>query len=81
MPDYGTALARLGGEAARTRAGGLHRVGAYAQTERKRHTPIEWEAGDVKRSRAAGVKQGRGAGRKRLPARWTGRKKKKNTDG
>ena len=26
-------------EAARTRAGGLHRVGAYAQTERKRDTP------------------------------------------
>ena len=64
MPDYGTALARLGGEAARTRAGGLHRVGAYAQIERKRDMPIEWEAGDVKRSRAAGVKQGRGAGRK-----------------
>ena len=56
--------ARLGGEAARTRAGGLHRVGAYAQIERKRDMPIEWEAGDVKRSRAAGVKQGRGAGRK-----------------
>ena len=42
---------------------------------------MEWEAGDVKRSRAAGVEPGRRAGRKRLPARWTGRKKKKNTDG
>jgi hypothetical protein len=36
---------------------------------------VEWEAGDVKRSRAAGVEQGRRAGRKaagRLTARWTG---------
>jgi hypothetical protein len=53
-----------GGEAARTRAGGLHQVGAYAQIERKRDTPVEWEAGDVKRSRAAAVEQGRRAGRK-----------------
>ena len=32
--------------------------------ERKRDTPVEWEAGDVKRSHAAAVEQGRRAGRK-----------------
>ena len=49
------------GEMAGTRAGGIHRVGAYAQHERRRGLPVEWEAGDVKRSRAAGVAQQRDA--------------------
>ena len=53
--------ARLGGEVAGTRAGGIHRVGAYAQHERRRGVPVEWEAGDAKRSRAAGVAQRRDA--------------------
>ena len=53
--------ARLGGEVAGTRAGGIHRVGAYAQRERRRGVPVEWEAGDAKRSRAAGVAQRRDA--------------------
>ena len=46
--------ARLGGEVAGTRAGGIHRVGAYAQHERRRGVPVEWEAGDTKRSRTMG---------------------------
>ena len=50
--------ARLGGNVAETRAEGLHQVGAYAQNKRRRETPVEWEAGDVKRSRVAGVAQG-----------------------
>ena len=45
--------ARLGGE--------IHRVGAYAQHERRRGVPVEWEAGDAKRSRTAGVAQRRDA--------------------
>ena len=58
--------ARLGGEVAGTRAGGIHRVGAYAQHERRRGVPVKWEAGDAtlgdaKRSRAAGVAQQRDA--------------------
>ena len=60
-------FARLGGvwgEVAGTRAGGIHRVGAYAQHERRRGAPVEWEAGDAKRSRAAGVAQRRGADRR-----------------
>ena len=54
--------ARLGGNVAETRAGGLHQVGAYDQNKRRRETPVEWEAGDVKRGRVAGVAQGRGKG-------------------
>ena len=34
-----------------TRAGGIHRVGTYAQGGLRRGAPVEWEAGDVKRSR------------------------------
>ena len=55
-----------------TRAGGLHRVRVYAQEqERRRETPVEWEAGDVElveRGRprggggAAGAKGGGDAG-------------------
>ena len=29
-------------------------------SKRRRETPVEWEAGDVKRGRVAGVAQGRG---------------------
>ena len=36
--------------------------GAYAQRGQRRGSPVEWEAGDVKRSRAAGVAQGWRAG-------------------
>ena len=54
--------ARLGGNVAETRAGGLHQVGAYDQNKRRRETPVEWEAGDIKRGRVAGVAQGRGKG-------------------
>ena len=43
--------ARMGGEMAGTRAGGIHRVGTYAQDGLRRGAPVEWEAGDVKRSR------------------------------
>ena len=53
--------ARLGGEVAGTRAGGVHQVGAYAQRKRRRGVPVEWEAGDAKRSRTAGVAQRRDA--------------------
>ena len=42
-------MARMGGEVAGTRAGGIHRVGTYAQGELRRGAPVEWEAGDVKR--------------------------------
>ena len=52
--------ARLGGGVAETRARGLHQVGTYDQSKRRRETPVEWEAGDVKRGRVAGVAQGRG---------------------
>ena len=30
-------------------------VGTYDQNKRRRETPVEWEAGDVKRGRVAGV--------------------------
>ena len=47
--------ARMGGEMAGTRAGGIHRVGMYAQGGLRRGAPVEWEAGDVKRSRVGGA--------------------------
>ena len=46
-----------GGEVARTRAGGIHRVGTYAQGGQRRGAPVEWEAGDVKRGRIGGTAQ------------------------
>ena len=49
--------ARMGGEVARTRAGGIHRVGTYAQGGQRRGAPVEWEAGDVKRGRIGGTAQ------------------------
>ena len=52
---------RRGEEVARTRKGGLHRVGTYDQTTRRRKAPVEWEAGDAKRS--SGGRGGGGDGR------------------
>ena len=53
--------ARNGGEVAVTRAGGLHRVGTYAERG-TRARGVAWEAGDVRRTVAEGDMRGR-AGR------------------
>ena len=61
-------VVRLGGEAARTRAGGVHKLGTgrYTSdgTEAKRAAPAGWEAGDVRRVRVGGVGGGDRAPRK-----------------
>ena len=49
--------ARMGAEAARTRAGGLHRVGVYDE-KRGRKAGSGWEAGDVRRLRVGGTMDG-----------------------
>jgi hypothetical protein len=46
--------ARMGAEAARTRAGGLHRVGVYDE-KRGRKAAFGWEAGDMRRACVRGL--------------------------